>query len=178
MAVKLRLRREGGKRDPFFRVVAADSRAPRDGRFLEIVGQYDPTTDPSSITIDEERALYWLRVGAQPTDQVRNLLEIVGVWERFKPGQAPKREHKTGSPVRGSDAAARPEAQVADASQTRGGGDAPAEQSAAAPEEIEAGEGGPEDATAEPVAETDPSRGSAEGAPGEGVVESEAEGAR
>ena len=92
MAVKHRLRREGTKKRPHYRVVAADSRAPRDGRFIEIIGEYHPLDNPSTIRIDAERALHWLRNGAQPTSQVEKLLRIEGVWEEFKPGDKPKRE--------------------------------------------------------------------------------------
>jgi small subunit ribosomal protein S16 len=91
MAVKLRLRREGAKKQPHYRVVAADARSPRDGRFIEIIGEYHPGEEPSRIEIDEERALYWLRNGAQATGPVENLLRIAGIWERFKPGDKPKR---------------------------------------------------------------------------------------
>jgi small subunit ribosomal protein S16 len=92
MAVKLRLRREGTKKRPFYRVVAADSRSPRDGRFIEIVGQYHPLQNPSKVEIDNERALHWLRNGAQPTGAVEKLLRISGAWEEFKPGDEPKRD--------------------------------------------------------------------------------------
>jgi small subunit ribosomal protein S16 len=92
MAVKLRLRREGTTKRPFYRVVAADSRSPRDGRFIEIVGQYHPLENPSKIEIDNERALHWLRHGAQPTEAVEKLLRISGAWEEFKPGDKPKRD--------------------------------------------------------------------------------------
>lgn len=92
MAVKLRLRREGAKKAAHYRIVAADSRAPRDGRFLEILGEYHPLDQPSTIRIDGERALHWLRNGAQPTEQVEKLLRIEGVWEEFKPGDKPKRD--------------------------------------------------------------------------------------
>jgi small subunit ribosomal protein S16 len=92
MAVKLRLRREGTKKRPHYRVVAADSRSPRDGRFIEIIGEYHPLDNPSTIRIDNERALHWLRVGAQPTDQVKVLLRISGAWEEFKPEDKPKRD--------------------------------------------------------------------------------------
>ncbi len=92
MAVKLRLRREGAKKAPHYRIVVADSRAPRDGRFLEIIGEYHPMDQPSTIKVDGERALHWLRNGAQPTDQVKKLLRIEGVWEEFKPGDKPKRD--------------------------------------------------------------------------------------
>ena len=92
MSVKLRLRREGTKKRPHYRVVAADTRSPRDGRFIEILGEYHPLENPSRIQIDGERALYWLRVGAQPSDQVKQLLRIEGIWEEFKPGDKPKRD--------------------------------------------------------------------------------------
>ncbi|NCO65225.1 MAG: 30S ribosomal protein S16 [Candidatus Aquicultor secundus] len=79
MAVKIRLSRVGGKKNPHYRVVVADSRAPRDGRFIEIIGRYNPQTDPSTIEIDNEKASAWLKNGAQPTEQVKNLLKIAGV---------------------------------------------------------------------------------------------------
>lgn len=83
MATRIRLRRMGANKRPFYRVVVADQRSPRDGRFIENIGKYHPLNDPSLIEIDEERALHWLRVGAQPSDQVRNLMTKVGIWERF-----------------------------------------------------------------------------------------------
>jgi small subunit ribosomal protein S16 len=83
VAVKLRLMRMGKKKQPTYRVVAADSRSPRDGRFIEIVGVYDPRPDPSAIRIDNDKAVDWLRKGAQPTESVRKLLEISGAWETF-----------------------------------------------------------------------------------------------
>jgi len=83
MATRIRLRRMGSKGRPFYRVVVADQRAPRDGRFIENIGKYHPLSDPSLIEIDEERALYWLRVGAQPSSQVRNLMSKLGIWETF-----------------------------------------------------------------------------------------------
>jgi small subunit ribosomal protein S16 len=92
MAVKLRLRREGTTKRPHYRVVAADIRAPRDGRFIEIIGEYHPMDEPSTITIDNERAVHWLRHGAQATEAVEKLLRICGAWEEFKPGDAPKRD--------------------------------------------------------------------------------------
>ena len=75
MAVKLRLTRVGSKKNPIYRVVAADSRAPRDGKFIEIVGRYNPQTDPSTIELDEQKVRAWLGKGAQPTDSVRRLLK-------------------------------------------------------------------------------------------------------
>jgi small subunit ribosomal protein S16 len=75
MAVKLRLARVGSKKNPIYRIVAADERSPRDGKFLEIVGRYNPQTEPSTIEIDEAKAKDWLAKGAQPTDAVRRLLK-------------------------------------------------------------------------------------------------------
>ena len=79
MAVRLRLTRVGGKKDPIWRVVVADQRSPRDGRFIETVGQYNPQTSPSTITLDEERIRDWIAKGAQPTDQVRKLMRTQGI---------------------------------------------------------------------------------------------------
>lgn len=83
MAVKLRLKRMGAKKRPYYRVVAADSRSPRDGRFIETVGTYNPITEPAEIKINEEIALKWLRDGAIPTDTVRDLLSKSGVLAKF-----------------------------------------------------------------------------------------------
>jgi len=83
MAVKIRLARHGRKKAPFYRLVVADSRAPRDGRFIERIGHYNPLTDPAEIKVDEERALYWLQVGAQASDTARMILKRSGVWDRF-----------------------------------------------------------------------------------------------
>ena len=79
MAVKLRLTRVGSKKNPVYRVVAADSRSPRDGRFLEIVGRYNPQTEPSTIELDEARVKAWLGKGAQPTDAVARLIKTQGI---------------------------------------------------------------------------------------------------
>ena len=79
MAVKLRLTRVGSKKNPIYRVVAADSRSPRDGKFIEIVGRYNPQTDPSTIELDEEKIKAWLEKGAQPTDSVRRLLKAKNI---------------------------------------------------------------------------------------------------
>lgn len=79
MAVKIRLRRMGAKRAPFYRVVVADSRYPRDGRFIEEIGTYDPTKDPEAVNIDAEKAKKWISNGAQPTDTVKALLKKNGV---------------------------------------------------------------------------------------------------
>ena len=84
MSVKIRLMRVGKKKQPTYRVVVADSRSPRDGRFIEILGQYAPRSEPSVVSIDGDRALAWLEKGAQPTEQVGKLLEISGVWEQYR----------------------------------------------------------------------------------------------
>ena len=89
MAVKIRLTRTGKKKQPSYRVVVADSRSPRDGRYIEQIGRYHPLQEPSEIVIDNERAAYWLSVGAQPSDAVRKLLEISGALD----ARAPKRPH-------------------------------------------------------------------------------------
>lgn len=82
--IRIRLRRVGAKKQPSYRVVVADSRSPRDGRFIERLGWYNPRTDPPSFAIREERALYWLSVGAQPTDAVTRLLKKMGTVEKFE----------------------------------------------------------------------------------------------
>lgn len=79
MAVRLRLTRVGGKKDPIWRVVVADQRAPRDGRIIETIGRYNAQTDPSTIVLDEERVKVWLAKGAQPTETVRKLLRTQGI---------------------------------------------------------------------------------------------------
>ena len=84
MAVRIRLRRLGAKKRPFYRVVVADQRSPRDGRFIEAIGKYHPLEDPSLIEIDEERALEWLKKGAQPSEAVQTLMTKVGIWEKFE----------------------------------------------------------------------------------------------
>ena len=89
MATKIRLKRLGKIRAPYYRIVVADSRTKRDGRVIEEIGKYHPTEEPSFIEVDSERAQYWLGVGAQPTEQVAVLLKITGDWQKFKnlPGQ-------------------------------------------------------------------------------------------
>ncbi len=79
MAVKLRLRRMGKKRQPIYKVVAADVRSPRDGKYIEAIGLYNPKTEPATVELNEERALYWLNCGAQPTTTVKNLLSSNGI---------------------------------------------------------------------------------------------------
>ena len=82
MAVKIRLRRLGAKKAPFYRVVVADSRSPRDGRFIEEIGYYNPTTEPATVKIDAEAAKKWIGNGAQPTDTVRSILKNQGIIEK------------------------------------------------------------------------------------------------
>ena len=82
--VKIRLRRVGAKNKPKYRVVVADSRSPRDGAFIEIIGHYNPLTDPATVVIDEEKALKWLNLGAQPTNTVSSLLHKSGIMDKFK----------------------------------------------------------------------------------------------
>lgn len=84
MATKIRLTRLGKKKQPTYRVVVMDSRKPRDGKYIEQLGIYDPRQEPSVVTIDNERALHWLNTGAQPTERARKLLEISGAWTQFK----------------------------------------------------------------------------------------------
>ena len=83
MPVRLRLQRHGRKKRPFYRLVAADSRSQRDGRFLERLGHYNPLTDPAEIVVNEEKALKWLKQGARPSDTAKSLLSKVGIWEKY-----------------------------------------------------------------------------------------------
>jgi small subunit ribosomal protein S16 len=115
MAVKMRLRREGKRKQPFYRVVVADARSPRDGRFIEDIGYYQPLREPSEIEIKRERALYWLGEGVQPSDAVRQLLRVTGIWEEFRPGdvgrqrasqQSAAAKASASTPASGADAAA------------------------------------------------------------------------
>jgi small subunit ribosomal protein S16 len=107
--IKLRLRRMGAKKQPSYRIVAAESSKPRDGRFIEIVGHYDPKTDPYTLRVDEERAKYWLDNGAQPTETVRALLVKSGV---LPPYQGPS------TAAAAQEAAAKAEAAETDSSST------------------------------------------------------------
>ena len=83
MAVKIRLNRMGAKKNPFYRIVVADSRAPRDGRFIEVIGNYDPTKQDAPVRIDADKAIDWMNKGAQPTDTVRAILRKEGVMKKF-----------------------------------------------------------------------------------------------
>lgn len=90
MSVKLRLTRVGKTKQPQYRIVATDSRSPRDGRFIEILGNYNPRTEPSTLNVDNDKAVKWLMQGAQPTERVRKLLEISGAWADFGTARPPK----------------------------------------------------------------------------------------
>ena len=83
MAVKIRLNRMGAKKNTFYRIVVADSRAPRDGRFIEVLGNYDPSQNPAVVNVDEEKVLDWMGKGAQPTDTVKNLFSKKGLMAKF-----------------------------------------------------------------------------------------------
>jgi small subunit ribosomal protein S16 len=150
MSTRIRLRRMGANKRPFYRVVVADQRSPRDGRFIENIGKYHPLEDPSLIDIDEGRALHWLRVGAQPSDQVRNLMVKVGIWEKFvteRPAaadQVKQRAEKPSKPKLSKKAAAKaaaaaeepsapPPAQDADVAAPAGDAPAPAAEAADEP---------------------------------------------
>jgi small subunit ribosomal protein S16 len=160
MTTRIRLRRMGSNKRPFFRVVVADQRSPRDGRFIENIGKYHPLDDPSVIEIDQDRALHWLRVGAQPSDQVRNLMRKIGIWDEFvkeRPSAAPapskdrpdKPRISRKAKAKAEAAAAQPETPAADEPEAIEGEPAIAEADAAeAVEAVEALEGQPEDATA------------------------------
>ena len=89
--VKLRLMRMGKKKQPTYRIVAADSRSPRDGRFIEILGHYNPRTEPSEIVVDNDKAVAWLLEGAQPTERVEKLLKVAGAYEQYEAAKAAKK---------------------------------------------------------------------------------------
>jgi small subunit ribosomal protein S16 len=146
--VKIRLMRLGKRKQPYYRVVVADSRSPRDGRIIENIGKYHPRAHPSVIDIDEERAVHWLRNGAQPSDPVKVLLQKTGIWERFS-GEAP--------PAPKPEKRKKPEAEaVAEAPTETPAEDEPeAQEAAGAPTESEpaADEGEPAADEGEPAAE-------------------------
>jgi small subunit ribosomal protein S16 len=142
LAVKIRLMRVGKKKQPSYRVVVTDGRSPRDGRFIEVLGQYAPREEPSVVKINSDRALHWLKVGAQPTEQVGKLLEITGVWDAYKADT-------------GKDAAAKPKAKTPKAKKVEEKAEAPAPAAAAVTEEPAVVEAAAEEAAAEeaPAAE-------------------------
>ena len=90
MAVKLRLKRMGAKQKPFYRIVAADARSPRDGRFIETIGTYNPVASPAEVKVDKEVALKWLSNGAEPTDTVRNILRKEGIMAEYSASKVKK----------------------------------------------------------------------------------------
>ena len=156
MAVKIRLMRVGKTKQPTYRVVVADSRSPRDGRIIETIGHYGPRQDPSHLDLDNDKALDWLRKGAQPSEQVQKLLTVSGVWATFEAekkgkivtklnrrgfqtGKAEPRKSKKAVEEAPAAAAAAPAAPAADA-------EAPAEEPAAQPE-------APAEASVEPAPE-------------------------
>ena len=158
MAVKLRLMRMGKKKQPTYRVVAADTRSPRNGRFIEIIGTYEPRQDPSVIKIDNERAVHWLRHGAKPTERVEKILKISGAWTDFTgevvdpsvPEKASKKSPKqVAKEAEAAEAAAAP-AEVADPEPA-----ADAAEVAADPENAEAAAASVEVTEAEPAAEAE-----------------------
>ena len=115
--VKIRLMRVGKRKQPSYRVVVADTRSPRDGRIIEAIGQYNPRQEPSLVSIDEDRALYWLERGAQPSDQVRQLLRITGAWSTFT-GE-PRLPGATAAPTDAAATAAAAKAKATPASSVR-----------------------------------------------------------
>ena len=90
MAVKIRLKRMGAKKSPFYRIVVADARSPRDGRFIESIGYYDSTTQPAALKIDADKAIEWMGKGAQPTDTVKSLFSKNGIMKQFAEAKAAK----------------------------------------------------------------------------------------
>jgi small subunit ribosomal protein S16 len=161
--VKIRLMRMGAKKRPFFRVVVADSRSPRDGRFIENIGKYHPLSHPSVIEIDQERALHWLQNGAQPSDPVKVLLQKTGIWERFS-GEAPP-PPKPEKPSKRKAEAAPPSEAAAEPPEEASASEGPEEAEEAGTSE--AAEGSPEEAEEAGASEA------AEGSPEEGIAQGE-----
>ena len=169
MSVKIRLMRVGKTKQPTYRVVVADSRFPRDGRIIETIGHYRPRHEPSDLDLENEKALDWLRKGAQPSEQVQKLLTIAGVWATFESEKkgpivtklnrrgyrtgkdVPKKTKKKGEPEAAAPAAAPPAEAPADASEDAPAAEAPAEEAPAAEAEAEAPA-----AAEEPAAEEQP----------------------
>lgn len=150
MAVKIRLKRMGKIRAPYYRIVVADSRTKRDGRVIEEIGKYHPTEEPSVIEVDSERAQYWLGVGAQPTEQVAALLKLTGDWGRFKGDKDAKSTVRVAEPKEAfqADASKKP---VLKPKAEKKVEEAPAAEAPAAEEPTEA----PADDTAAEAAEAD-----------------------
>jgi small subunit ribosomal protein S16 len=191
VAVKIRLKRLGKIREPYYRVVVADARTKRDGRAIEEIGKYHPKLEPSLIQIDSERVQYWLSVGAQPTEQVQHLLTITGDWQKFKglPGaegtlktgetKADKKDRyeelvKESLATKEAKAAAKParsapkrEAKKAEPVETAPAEPVAVEPAAAAPAPVEPAPAPAESVAAEPVAAESAEAPAAEAAPAE-----------
>jgi small subunit ribosomal protein S16 len=138
----------GSNKRPFYRVVVADQRSPRDGRFIEIIGRYHPLNEPSVIEIDADRALHWLMVGAQPSNQVRNLMSKIGIWDRFiaeRPSAATSTTSKPDRPIR-TKMSKKAQAKAAEAAEQRTEAPTPAADAAPTPQPE------PSDADPEPAA--------------------------
>jgi small subunit ribosomal protein S16 len=155
--VRIRLRRQGAKKQPTYRVVVADQRSPRDGRFIENIGFYNPRTDPPTIRIKADRALHWLGVGAQPSDAVLRMLKKTGVWQQFKGIEfEPEAEAEAVADISEAEAEAEvageaeAEAEVAD------------EAEAEAPEAPKAGEEAPTEPEADEIVEAEEAEASEE----------------
>ncbi len=159
MATKIRLMRLGKIREPYYRIVVADSRTKRDGRVIETIGKYHPKQDPSFIEVDSERAQYWLGVGAQPTEPVAAILKITGDWQKHKGLPAPAEGLKT--------AAARPDRKaIFEAAAKESHDEAPAKKTAAkktAPEKTAPEKTAPEKTAPEKAAPEKPTEGSPAG---------------
>ncbi len=148
MAVRLRLVRMGKKKQPTYRVVAADKRSPRNGKFIEIIGTYEPRRDPSIVKIDSERALHWLRHGAQPSERVEKLLKLTGAWDEFK-GNPPGTSGKLIEPAEAPTRTVEPtETKAAPEPAPEPEPEAPADTAAEADDEAETTEAGEPDAPA------------------------------
>ena len=147
MTTRIRLRRMGSNKRPFFRVVVADQRSPRDGRFIENIGKYHPLDDPSVIEIDQTRALHWLRVGAQPSDQVRNLMQKVGIWDEFV------KERPSAAVAPGKERVEKPKLSKKAKQKAEAAAAEPEVEETEAPAEPEAVEAPPEAEVVEPAAE-------------------------
>ena len=155
MAVRLRLMRMGKKKQPTYRVVAADSRKARNGRFIEIVGTYNPRQEPSLVEIDNERALHWLRHGAQPSERVQKLLVISGAWAEFTGVEGPAQETDQRPAIVTTAASAEPSDSAAEAVTEEASEDAADTADAAADTDEAADALADADETAEAAADTD-----------------------
>jgi len=165
--VKIRLMRVGKKKQPYYRVVVADSRSPRDGRIIENIGKYHPRSHPSFIEIDPERAMHWLQEGAQPSDPVRVLLQKTGIWGQFT-GEGPT------EPVAPPEEKATPSKKKAAAAAEEAAAEAaPAPAEAATEAEVPAAEAEAEAAPEEAAAEPEPAEAEAEPEPAEAEAEPE-----